>query len=264
MIKFIATDMDGTLLNSKKELSLEFYEIFEELKKRDILFAAASGRQYYTLAKEFEKIKDDMLFIAENGTFVVYKGEELIVNGLDKDLARELIRIGRTIENSNVVLCGKNSAYVESSDSKFLEEVRKYYERCEIVEDLEKVQDTVLKVTMCDFNGSENNSYKYFESYKDRLQVTISGEIWLDITEGGVNKGVAIREIQALLGIGFDETMVFGDYLNDLEMMESAYYSYAMENAHEDLKKVSRFITSKSNDEDGVIYEIKNLIDINI
>lgn len=79
-----------------------------------------------------------MLFIAENGTFVVYKEKELVVNGLDRELANELIRIGRTIENSNVVLCGKNSAYVESSDERFLGEVRKYYERCEIVDDLEK------------------------------------------------------------------------------------------------------------------------------
>ena len=246
MIKFIATDMDGTLLNSKKELSPEFYDVFEELKKRNILFAAASGRQYYTLAKEFNDIKEDMLFIAENGTFVVYKGKELVVNGLDRELANELIRIGRTIENSNVVLCGKNSAYVESSDERFLGEVRKYYERCEIVDDLEKVDDTVLKVTMCDFNGSE--------------EVTVSGDIWLDITAGGVNKGVAIKEIQDLLGIDFKETMVFGDYLNDLEMMESAYHSYAMENAHEDLKKVSRFITHKNNDEDGVMHQIKEVI----
>lgn len=260
MIKFIATDMDGTLLNSKKELSSEFYDVFEELKKRNILFAAASGRQYYTLAKEFNDIKEDMLFIAENGTFVVYKGKELVVNGLDRELANELIRIGRTIENSNVVLCGKNSAYVESSDERFLGEVRKYYERCEIVDDLEKVDDTVLKVTMCDFNGSEENSNKYFDKYRDELQVTVSGDIWLDITAGGVNKGVAIKEIQDLLGIDFKETMVFGDYLNDLEMMESAYHSYAMENAHEDLKKVSRFITHKNNDEDGVMHQIKEVI----
>ncbi|HHD2753496.1 TPA: HAD family hydrolase [Clostridium perfringens] len=260
MIKFIATDMDGTLLNSKKELSPEFYEVFEELKKRDILFAAASGRQYYTLAKEFDKIKEDMLFIAENGTFVVYKGKELVVNGLDREVANELIRIGRTIENADVVLCGKNSAYVESDDERFLGEVRKYYERCKIVEDLEKVDDTVLKVTMCDFNGSEKNSHKYFKKYENDLQVAIAGDIWLDITAGGVNKGVAIKEIQELLNIGFDETMVFGDYLNDLEMMKSAYYSYAMENAHEDLKKVSRFITEKNNDEDGVMYQIKEVV----
>lgn len=259
MIKFIATDMDGTLLNSQKELSPKFYDVFEKLKKRDVLFAAASGRQYYTLADEFDDIKEDMLFIAENGTFVVYKGKELVVNGLDRDLANELVRIGRTIDNTNIVLCGKNSAYVESSDERFLGEVRKYYHRYEIVDDLEKVDDTVLKVTMCDFNGSEKNSYKYFEKYKDELQVAIAGEIWLDITAGGVNKGVAIKKIQNLLNIDFKETMVFGDYLNDLEMMDSAYHSYAMENAHEDIKKAARFMT-KSNDEDGVIFKIKEVM----
>ncbi|MGG5460906.1 HAD family hydrolase [Clostridium sp. B9] len=260
MIKFIATDMDGTLLNSKKELSPEFYDVFEELKKREILFAAASGRQYYTLLKEFDEIKKDMLFIAENGTFVVYKGKELVVNGLDRELANELIRIGRTIDNANIVLCGKNSAYVESSDEQFLSEVRKYYARCEIVDDLEKVDDTILKVTMCDFSGADKNSYKYFEKYKDELQVAIAGDIWLDMTAGGVNKGVAIKEIQELLDIDFKETMVFGDYLNDLEMMQSAYHSYAMENAHDELKKVSRFVTEKNNDEDGVMYQIKEVI----
>ena len=54
----------------------------------------------------------------------------------------------------------------------------------------------------------------------------VFGDIWLDITAGGVNKGVAIKEIQDLLDIDFEETMVFRDYLNDLEMMESAYHSY--------------------------------------
>ena len=53
--------------------------------------------------------------------------------------------------------------------------------------------------------------------------------------------------------------MVFGDYLNDLEMMSSAYHSYAMENAHDDLKKVARFRT-KSNDESGVVHAIKAML----
>ena len=55
--------------------------------------------------------------------------------------------------------------------------------------------------------------------------------------------------------------MVFGDYLNDLEMMESAYHSYAMENAHDDLKKVARF-RAKKNTENGVVEKIKEVINI--
>ena len=56
-----------------------------------------------------------------------------------------------------------------------------------------------------------------------------------------------------------DETMVFGDYLNDYEMMKQGYFSYAMANAHPDLKAISNFETL-SNDEDGVLYIIRQLI----
>ena len=258
-IKFVATDMDGTLLNSKKEIHEEFYEVFREMREKDIIFAAASGRQYYSLLETFDNIKDDMMFIAENGTFVVYKGKEIVTNSLDRDLAMELINIGRKIDESYVVLCGKNSAYIESDDDRLVNEVSKYYKRYKIVDDITTINDEILKVTICDFRGSEENSNNYFVEYRDKAQVTVSGDIWLDITAKNINKGVAIKEIQELLGINYEETVVFGDYLNDLEMMESGYYSYAMENAHDDLKKVARFI-AKSNDENGVVEAIKELI----
>lgn len=259
MIKLIATDMDGTLLNTNNEINPEFYKIFKKLKQKGVVFAAASGRQYYNLLKRFEDIKDDMMFIAENGTFVVYKGEELLVNALDKTSAKKLIEVGRTINNAYVIVCGKKSAYIEQADSRFIKETEKYYEQYEVVKDLTKVQDDILKVTICDFSGSENNSNNYYEEYRQAFQVTVSGKLWLDITAKGVNKGITINKIQELLNIRYEETMVFGDYLNDLEMMESAYYSYAMENAHDNLKKVSRFI-AESNDNNGVVKAIKEVL----
>ena len=253
MIKLIASDMDGTILKDKNEIHEEFYKVFQELKKQNIIFAAASGRQYYTLAKRFEKIKDDMMFIAEYGTIVVYKGEELLLNALDKETAIELIKIGRDIKESYVVLCGKKSAYIESKDERLIKEVEKYYEEYKIVNDLTKVEDDILKVTICDFIGSEENSYTYYNDYKEKLQVSVSGQIWLDITDKGVNKGLAINKLQELLNIKHEETMVFGDYLNDLEMMESAY--------HDDLKKVARF-RAKKNTENGGVEKIKEVLNI--
>ena len=261
MIKLIATDMDGTLLKSNNEIQDGFYDVFHKLKEKDIIFAAASGRQYYNLLERFKGLDNNMMFIAENGTFVVYRGEELIVNSLDKEIALELIKVGRTIENSYIILCGKNSAYIESRDERLIEQTEKYYARYEVVEDLTKVEDDILKVTICDFSGSEENSNKYFDDYRDKAQICVSGEIWLDMMAKGVNKGLAIKKIQEKLGIKHEETMVFGDYLNDLEMMDSAYHSYAMDNAHDDLKKVARFI-AKSNDECGVVQAIKESLNI--
>lgn len=260
MIKFIATDMDGTLLNSQHELPSELEGILEELHKRGIIFAAASGRQYYNLEKCFEGLSEHMMFIAENGTFAVYKGKEIFVDALNRELALELVRRGRDIEDGYIVLCGKTSAYVENLDPRFIAEVEKYYERYEIVENLETVDDDILKVTICDFKGAEDNSNHVFADFRDKAKITVSGYLWLDMVDPNVNKGTAIKKVQELLDITPEETMVFGDYLNDYEMMQNAYYSYAMANAHEELKKVARFVT-KSNDENGVCYEIKKILD---
>lgn len=256
MIKFIASDMDGTLLNEHGNLNEEFFSLFHKLKEKGIIFAAASGRQYYNLLKKFEPIKDQMMFIAENGTFVVYKNKELYLNTMDQALVNELISLGRTIEDGHVVLCGKNSAYIEHNDERLLTEVNKYYERNKIVEDLTLVDDQILKVTICDFKGSALNSNTIFEpKYGDKLQVAVSGQIWLDITNKDASKGVAIKVLQKQLGITHEETMVFGDYFNDVEMLKVAYHSYAMENAPDGVKEHARFI-AKSNKDNGVIETI--------
>ena len=65
--------------------------------------------------------------------------------------------------------------------------------------------------------------------------------------------------LQKKFGVTFEETMVFGDYFNDVEMLQKAYHSYAMANAHEDVKSVARFI-AKSNDENGVVEVLSTLI----
>ncbi|MGM9986403.1 MAG: Cof-type HAD-IIB family hydrolase [Bacillaceae bacterium] len=260
MIKLIATDMDGTFLNDKNQFPINFEEIFAQLKEKNILFSAASGRQYYNLEKRFEAYKNDMLFIAENGTYVMYKGKELFSNTVDHKVAMELIDVARTIDGVAIVICGKKAAYIETDDKKVLEEVDKYYARREIVDDVKKIEDDILKVTLLDFQGAEHHSMPYFEMYKESLQVTVGGYIWLDIMNGGANKGVAIQKVQQLLNISYDETMVFGDYLNDLEMMENAYHSYAMVNAHEQLKQAARFETALTNNENGVMATIQEKV----
>lgn len=258
MIKLIATDMDGTLLNSKGVLPEDFFEVFTALQSKNILFAAASGRQYFTLLENFKPICDEMLFIAENGTYIVYKGEPLAVHALDKEVAHKLIQYGRRL-GVEIVLATSEGAYLESSKKQFVSEVAKYYVQYEIVEDLLKVDAEILKVTICDFRGAETYSYPAYKVFEDEVQVCLAGDIWLDVMTRGINKGRAIRDIQEKLDIGYEETMVFGDYLNDLEMLQNAYYSYAMENAHPTLKKVARF-KAKSNDENGVIEKIKEII----
>ena len=68
-IRLIVADMDGTLLDDEKQMHDQFWPLIDELHRRGILFSPASGRQYYTLLREFADIADEMVFIAENGSW---------------------------------------------------------------------------------------------------------------------------------------------------------------------------------------------------
>ena len=99
MIKLIATDMDGTFLDSKKEFDPKFIDIFHELNKLHIKFVVASGQQYYRLYQRFIPMSEDICFIAENGTFVAMGSQKLFANEIRRDLVNQAIDI---IEKSDV------------------------------------------------------------------------------------------------------------------------------------------------------------------
>ncbi|MCF2493614.1 HAD family hydrolase [Dyadobacter chenhuakuii] len=260
-IRLVATDMDGTLLNSKHEIHESFFPVFRKLRDNGVIFVAASGRQYFNLAKALEQVKDEVIFAAENGSYVVFKDEEIHIQPIEADIVRELVQISRPIKDTYAVICGKKKAYVENDEPEFINHLKLYFERYEIVEDLTKVEDDqFLKFTLCDLAGSEVNSYPHYKHFEDNLQVKISGPIWLDISHKKANKGRAMEVLQEKFNITFDQTMIFGDYLNDLEMLTKGHYSYAMANAHPDIKKIARFI-AKSNDENGVVEVLSEITD---
>jgi Cof subfamily protein (haloacid dehalogenase superfamily) len=258
-IKLIATDLDGTLLDDNKNIDESFWDIHEKLTQRGVLFVAASGRQYYTLEKQFEKIKDNIIILAENGTMVKHRNKELLTNALPLETARELIVKAREVPDTDVILCGKNSAFVESSNEHFWRDAARYYSRLKKVNDLLKVEDTVLKVTLWDHKSAEQNAYPWFKSYEDRFKVAVAGEVWLDITNKTANKGFALKKVQELFGVSFEETLLFGDYLNDIDMMTAGWHSYAMKNAHPKIKDLSRFITRYDNNNNGVVETLREL-----
>ncbi|PSU93200.1 HAD family hydrolase [Photobacterium kishitanii] len=259
-IKFIATDMDGTLLNDDKNLPTDFYDVFDALHTKDVLFSAASGRQYQSLVNTFEPIKDKMVFIAENGTLVMYQGKELYSSTIPTSEIHAIITRVKAIDNTFIVLCGKNSAYTETTDTQALEEINKYYHNLEIVSDLFAVDDEFIKIAVLNFNGTEQHIYPIISPlYSQTHQVVVSAKIWLDVMHKTASKGAAIKELQRIFNFTFEESMSFGDFLNDVEMLKETYFSYAMDNAHPEIKQLARFHAPSNNDQ-GVMTIIKEKI----
>jgi Cof subfamily protein (haloacid dehalogenase superfamily) len=260
MLQLIVSDMDGTLLNDKKQLPAAFWEVEADLFKNNILFGIASGRQFHNLHEVFERIKHRMLFIADNGAYVFYKGTAIIIHPLPLDAIRKLINTARKIEDAYTVVSGLKAAYIENTDPKFLDILYQHYAKVIVVPDLTQIPDVVLKITICDFKIAQNNSYLYFKAVEHQFRIAVSGTSWLDINHIDCNKGNAIQKIQEQLDIVYDQTAVFGDYLNDLEMMTKAKWSYAMKNAHPEILKAATFITLFDNNENGVLKTIQDLV----
>lgn len=259
-IKFIASDMDGTLLDQYGRLDPEFFDLFLQLEEKGILFSAASGRQYYSLRDTFAPIQDRIIYVAENGTLVMHKEKELYSCTIPKAEIAAIVKAARAIEGSNIVLCGKRSAYIETDDQKALEEFQKYYHRCERVGDLLEVDDQFIKVAICHFDGSEELVLPMMNAqFGDSHKVVVSAKIWLDVMNAQASKGAAIQHLQQLMNFTPAETMTFGDYLNDLEMLQVSEHSYAVANAHDEIKKVARF-SAPSNQDAGVLTVLKNLL----
>lgn len=258
-IKMVVTDMDGTLLNSNHQVSHRFFNLFQELKKREILFVAASGRQYHSIVEKLHPIKNDIIVIAENGGFAVQHGKEIVSTPLPHQTKNEVIHILEGIKNIHPVLCGKDSAYILGNSSLFEKKLQEYYTNYQILDSLSDFEGEILKIAIYHFESSEKFIYPKISYLEHELQVKISGANWVDISSKNAHKGYALKKVMEQNNIQPDELLVFGDYNNDLEMLALANYSVAMANAHPNVLKVANYSTT-SNDDFGVERILEKLL----
>ena len=263
-IRLIAFDMDGSLLDDEKRLHPGFWPLLEQLHARGIVVCPASGRQYATLRAEFER--DDLVFIAENGAYVVRDGVELSAAPLLLSTAMAIVETVRAASahhhDLGTVVCGKRSAYIERTDDAFLAHVRPYYRRLELVDDLRTVNDEVLKVAVYDFESSERAA-RVLAAFEGSDRVQISGAHWVDVMSSAADKGTALNRVQTALHVTSEQTMVFGDYFNDVGMFQAARWSFAMDNAHPEVRALARFV-APANTRNGVIRTIASVLAIEL
>ncbi|NLJ31470.1 MAG: HAD family phosphatase [Clostridiales bacterium] len=256
MIRLIASDMDGSLLDEHKQIPAEFFEIFPLLRKKGISFVVASGRSYCTLKQNFGPVSGQIDYICDNGAHLVHNGRA-IVTPLPPDLLKELIEQCDKLQGAQVLLCGRNGTYHKPYSHEFDDAINRYYINQKPVDNLTEIDDEIFKIAIYDRRGSENYIYPVLHGYfGESLSMQIGGEKWMDIMCRGVNKGAALKKIQDAEGILFEETMAFGDYYNDIELLNNAYYSFAMENSAPDMKRHARFVAAK-NSEAGVVRAIR-------
>lgn len=259
MIKLVASDVDGTLLDSTGKMHPETFDVIQKMHNQDVRFVVASGRQYQSLRNQFAPIADEIAYIAENGAVVVLEGEEIYKSVIDSKLLPAFIDDVRRVDNANLVLCSKDCAYIETDNLVVLKEVQIYYANIEIVEDLKDVEAEIIKLSIMHMEDSEVTYAAMEPKWKETFTLNITTPLWVDVYNPTTSKGLALKKLQEHYGAEFKNTMVFGDYFNDVSMMQEAKYSYAVANAPAGVKEVATY-EAASNDEYGVLQVIYDRI----
>lgn len=243
-IKMVVTDMDGTLLNEKHEVSTEFFELFQKMQQRGIRFVAASGRQYPSMVSKLEPIKDQMSFISENGALIVENDTVIHSRGIEMNQVTELLEYLGDESAIQSIICCAEKAYSTSKNQDFHQLLHEYYSSHVLIDHPGQVRHEPLKIALYHPISGEQHIYPSVQHYSKHLQVKISGDYWVDLSHKDANKGVALTRLLEQYQIKPDEIIVFGDYLNDLEMLQLTPNSVAMGNAHEQVKKLAKYQTT--------------------
>ena len=251
--------MDGTLLNSSHEVSSRFFELFEQLKRREIRFVAASGRQFPSMRSKLQPIEDHMSFISENGGLIVEQQQVLHKQALDRSQLEALLQKLKGLSEIEFILCSEKTAYSLSKNLHFHGLLNEYYEAHTLINSLDQTKDDILKLALYHKEGGEQHIYPHFQEYDGPLKVKVSGDYWVDISDKNANKGFALETLMKKYQVNPDELIVFGDYNNDLEMLALTPNSVAMANAHKQVLAAANY-TTETNDAHGVELLLEALI----
>ena len=260
MIKLIATDMDGTFLDSQKKFDPEFLSLFYKLKEKNIKFVAASGNQYYRLYQKFLPFSEHMYFIAENGSYIAEGATELYCNIIFKEHVEKVKQLISQIPSLFMILCGRKGAYILKRDLQYQDEVKKYYCAYTFIDSFDYIDDDIMKIAIYDTQHHIQNIINDIQSQlPSKVKVVTSGNEWMDIQNKEAHKGLGMQFLQAIYDIEPDECVAFGDQMNDYELLQQVKYGYAMDNAVQPIKDIAYEVIA-SNDEQGVIQKIKEIL----
>ena len=270
-IRMIATDMDGTLLDGQGQLDLpRLTTIFDELDKRGIRFVVATGNEIGRMRKLFgTELTNRITFVVANGARI-FEGEDKIVEQhWDRHLVQDVLEYfaGRE-RNYHLVANLQNGPHtLEGMDFPIVnrimteERAKEFYQQIHFLSDFQELdKEAVIKMSIVvDQEQTSTVTQRINQDFAGRLNAVTSGYGAIDLLPRGIHKGWGLRSLMERWKIDANQIMAFGDSENDLEMLELAGYSFAMENGEEKVKRMAKYI-APSNSEAGVLQVLEQYL----
>ena len=268
MIKLVAIDMDGTLLNSKKELLEATKQYFKDFHKKetDTLLVLCTGRPESGIRpylKDLGYLEENHYIISQNGANIYESrtGKRVMDAFLDSAAIQKWIELGKK-HGISVMGAGVDYYYCfDQEPTEWMEfDVKLVSGKLKRIPTKESLNTDFYKILLM---GDEEqlNEFETFipEEWRDEFYVVRSQKYLVEVLTKGVNKAFGLEKLAQKLNIQPSEIAAVGDAANDIEMLEYAGLAIAMGNASEEVKSISDIVTD-TNENNGVIKAIDNLI----
>ena len=270
-IRVIATDMDGTLLDPKGQLDLPRLEkILDKLDQCDIRFVIATGNEVHRMRQLLGHLAERVVLVVANGARIFENNELIQAQTWDDAMVdRALAHFkGRECQDQFVVTA-MNGGFVKEGTvftelDKFMtpEMIEKLYQRMNFVDEFDpNLFGGVLKMSMVvGEERSESVLQEINDLFDGHVRAVSSGYGCIDILQDGIHKAWGLVELLKRWNLKPEQIMAFGDSENDIEMLELAGISYAMENAEEAVKRVATKV-APANSQAGVYKVLENWLE---
>lgn len=247
MIKLLATDLDGTLLPTGTEVSMENIEAARKAAEAGCVVTIATGRMYKAALPVARNLGIDVPIITYNGALIrTVGGKTLHASYLSPELIREFVDF---MEERNWYMQGYagDELYFAEHD-RF---ARRYEEMQQVTghavgwQGLREQTAEVCKLLAIS-DTPEETEYKLKalqEHFKGRAAVVRSSAYYVEFVNPGVSKADGIRKLAEILGIDISETMAIGDGENDISMLKAVGVPVAMGNAVPEVKEICKYQT---------------------
>lgn len=258
----LASDLDGTLLNSSGEISQNNLDAIEFFKREGGLFAIVTGRMPYYAADIYRRARSNALLCCMNGG-AVYDTEraEYLWHSTISDNVIELIRfVDKNFSKVGISINTYNAAYF-CKENPIMEFFRRVAPVPNLVCDYQAPPGPIAKIVFGVESEEEiSDLTRALSSHPLASEFTFlrSEKYLYEILPGGCNKGVGLLKLAECSGIPINRTIAIGDYDNDIEMIKTARVGIAVANARDELKAVADRITV-SNDEHAIAKIIEDL-----
>ena len=270
-IRVIATDMDGTLLDPKGQLDLPRLEkILDKLDQCDIRFVIATGNEVHRMRQLLGHLAERVVLVVANGARIFENNELIQAQTWDDAMVDKALAHfkGRECQDQFVVTA-MNGGFVKTGTvftelDKFMtpEMIEKLYQRMNFVDEFDSsLFGGVLKMSMV--VGEERLDsvlQEVNDLFDGRVRAVSSGYGCIDILQDGIHKAWGLVELLKRWNLKPEQIMAFGDSENDIEMLELAGISYAMENAEEAVKRVATKV-APANSQAGVYKVLENWLE---